>query len=305
MTAQRRFQPPGGGPPPPRFRRGELNTFQTPDAIGRVTSALHAVGSQVALVPTMGALHAGHRELLRRAKRLQGTVVAASIFVNPLQFGEGEDFEAYPRPLERDLAALGEIGAELAFVPKAEDLYAEGHTVTVHPGPLGDELEGAARPGHFAGMLTVVAKLFNIVRPDYAFFGEKDYQQLVLVKRMVRDLDMPTKVIGVPTVREPDGLALSSRNAYLSDEQRADAVTLSAALSAGAHAAPLGADAVLAAARETLAARPSVAVDYLELRGTDLGPAPVDGEARLLVAAKVGKTRLIDNVAVLLGSVAD
>ncbi|HVW44686.1 MAG TPA: pantoate--beta-alanine ligase [Amycolatopsis sp.] len=301
MTTQRRFQPPGGGPPPPQFRRGQLNTFQTPDTAGRVASALHAVGNQIALVPTMGALHAGHRELLRRAKRLQGAVVAASIFVNPLQFGEGEDFEAYPRPLERDLAALGEIGAELAFVPKTEDLYGEGHAVTVNPGPLGDQLEGTARPGHFAGMLTVVAKLFNILRPEYALFGEKDYQQLVLIKRMVADLNMPTKVIGVPTVREPDGLALSSRNVYLSDEQRADAVALSAALSAGAHAGPRGAEAVLGAARETLAARPSIAVDYLELRGTDLGPAPVDGEARLLVAAKVGKTRLIDNAAVLLG----
>ena len=289
----------------PKFHRGQLNTFQTPDTVSRVTSALHKVGSQIALVPTMGALHAGHRELIRRAKKLQGVVVGASIFVNPLQFGEGEDFEAYPRPLERDLEALAKIGAELAFVPKAEDLYGEGHTVTVHPGPLGDELEGAARPGHFAGVLTVVAKLFNIVRPDYAFFGEKDYQQLVLVKRMVRDLNMPTRVIGVPTVREPDGLALSSRNVYLSDEQRADAVVLSSALSAGAHAGARGAEAVLTAARETLAARPSVVVDYLELRGTDLGPAPVDGEARLLVAARVGKTRLIDNAAVVLGTAGD
>ncbi|NKQ58335.1 pantoate--beta-alanine ligase [Amycolatopsis sp. K13G38] len=286
----------------PKFTRGQLNTYQTPDDMTSVSAALHAVGRKVALVPTMGALHAGHLELLRRAKRLQGVVVGASIFVNPLQFGEGEDFEAYPRPLERDLDVLGEIGAELAFVPKAGDLYAEGHAVTVHPGPVGDELEGAARPGHFAGVLTVVAKLFNIVRPDYAFFGEKDYQQLVLVKRMVAELNIPTRVIGVPTVREADGLALSSRNVYLSDQQRADAVVLSAALAAGAHAGPRGAEAVLSAARETLAAQPAVAVDYLELRGTDLGPAPVDGEARLLVAARVGKTRLIDNVAVLLGT---
>ncbi|GAB3005896.1 pantoate--beta-alanine ligase [Amycolatopsis acidiphila] len=289
----------------PKFTRGQLNTFQTPDDVSRVTSALHTAGRKVALVPTMGALHAGHRELLRRAKRLPNTVVGASIFVNPLQFGEGEDFEAYPRPLDRDLEALTEAGAELAFVPKAEDLYAEGHAVTVHPGPLGDELEGAARPGHFAGVLTVVAKLFNILTPDYAFFGEKDYQQLVLIKRMTRDLNIPTRVIGVPTVRESDGLALSSRNVYLTEEQRADAVVLSAALAAGAHVGQEGADAVLAAARQTLAARPEVAVDYLELRGTDLGPAPVDGEARLLIAARVGRTRLIDNVSVLLGSARD
>jgi pantoate--beta-alanine ligase len=279
-----------------------------------VTRALHGVGRKVALVPTMGALHAGHRELLRRAKRIPNAVVAASIFVNPLQFGEGEDFEAYPRPLDADLAVLDEDGIELAFTPKVSDLYAEGAVVTVHPGPLGDELEGAARPGHFAGMLTVVAKLLNIVRPDYAFFGEKDYQQLVLIKRMVKDLNMDTHIIGVPTVRERDGLALSSRNVYLTPEQREDAVALSAALTAGAYfgreSAALtagayfgreGAEAVLDAARRTLDARPAVEVDYLELRGTDLGPAPVDGEARLLIAARVGSTRLIDNVPVQLG----
>ncbi|GLY68565.1 pantoate--beta-alanine ligase [Amycolatopsis taiwanensis] len=286
----------------PKFSRGRLNTFQTPEDVGRVTTALRLAGRKVALVPTMGALHAGHRELLRRAKRLPNTVVVASIFVNPLQFGEGEDFEAYPRPLERDLEKLAEAGVEMAFVPKVADLYPEDHVVTVHPGPLGDELEGAARPGHFTGVLTVVSKLFNIVRPDYAFFGEKDYQQLVLIRRMVRDLNMPTRVIGVPTVREPDGLALSSRNVYLTEPQRSDAVVLSAALTAGAHAGPRGARAVLAAARETLATHGDVAVDYLELRGTDLGPAPVDGEARLLVAARVGRTRLIDNAAVLLGA---
>ncbi|MFD4195744.1 pantoate--beta-alanine ligase [Amycolatopsis thermoflava] len=286
----------------PKFSRGQLNTYQTPGDVHRVTAALHSVGRKVALVPTMGALHAGHRELIRRAKRLPNTVVAVSIFVNPLQFGEGEDFDAYPRPLERDLEILAEDGVEIAFVPKVGDLYAEGHAVTLHPGPLGDELEGAHRPGHFGGVLTVVAKLFNIVTPDFAFFGEKDYQQLVLIKRMVRDLNLDVRVIGVPTVRESDGLALSSRNVYLSPEQREAAVVLSAALAAGGHSGPKGGDAVLAAARATLAARPEVDVDYLELRGTDLGPAPVDGEARLLIAARVGRTRLIDNVPVVLGA---
>ncbi|MFE0021881.1 pantoate--beta-alanine ligase [Amycolatopsis sp. NPDC059021] len=289
----------------PKFTRGRLNTFQPPEHVSQVTGALRAVGRKVSFVPTMGALHAGHRELLRRAKRIPNTVVAASIFVNPLQFGEGEDFDAYPRPLEDDLKTLEETGAEIAFVPKASDLYPEGATVTVHPGPLGDELEGASRPGHFAGVLTVVAKLFNLVRPDYAFFGEKDYQQLVLIKRMVADLNIPTRVIGVPTVRERDGLALSSRNVYLTPEQRADAVALSAALTAGAFVGREGAEAVLDAANRTLAARPAVDVDYLELRGTDLGPAPVDGEARLLIAARVGSTRLIDNVPVLLGKAAE
>ncbi|SDX11627.1 pantoate--beta-alanine ligase [Amycolatopsis xylanica] len=289
----------------PKFTRGTLNTYQPPEHVTQVTSALHGVSRKVALVPTMGALHAGHRELIRRAKRLPNTVVAASIFVNPLQFGEGEDFEAYPRPLEADLAVLAEDGVQIAFTPKASDMYGEDAAITMNPGPLGDELEGAVRPGHFGGMLTVVAKLFNIVRPDYAFFGEKDYQQLVLIKKMVRDLNFGTKVIGVPTVRERDGLALSSRNVYLSEKEREDAVVLSAALTAGAFFGRDGADAVFDAARRTLATRPDVVVDYLELRGTDLGPAPSDGEARLLIAARVGKTRLIDNVPVLLGAAAE
>ncbi|NIJ10100.1 pantoate--beta-alanine ligase [Saccharomonospora amisosensis] len=289
----------------PRFSRGELNTYRKPGEVRQVTAALRAVGRNVALVPTMGALHAGHRELLRRAKRLPNTVVAASIFVNPLQFGAGEDFEAYPRPLERDLEVLADAGVEIAFTPSEADLYEPEAAVTVQPGVLGTELEGQHRPGHFAGVLTVVAKLFNIVRPHYAFFGEKDYQQLVLIRRMVRDLNMETRVLGVPTVREPDGLALSSRNVYLRPSEREQAVALSAALTAGAHAGQRGAEAVLREARRTLAACPEVAVDYLELRGTDLGPAPVDGEARLLVAARVGTTRLIDNVGVSLGSAAE
>lgn len=289
----------------PKFTRGQLNTYRTPDAIGRVTTALRGVGRKVALVPTMGALHSGHQELLRRAKRLPNTVVAASVFVNPLQFDQTEDFDSYPRTVERDLEILAEAGAEIVFIPEAGDLYAPDATVTVNPGPLGDELEGASRPGHFAGVLTVVAKLCNIVRPHYVLFGEKDYQQLVLIRRMVRDLDMDVRVIGVPTVREPDGVALSSRNVHLMPEQREQAVALSAALTAGAHAGYHGGQAVLDAARRTLAARPEVDVDYLELRGTDLGPAPTEGEARLLVAARVGTTRLIDNVGILLGAAAD
>jgi pantoate--beta-alanine ligase len=289
----------------PKFTRGQVNVYRKPSDVHQVTTALRAVGRNVALVPTMGALHAGHQELLRRAKRLPNTVVAASIFVNPLQFGEGEDFDAYPRTLDADLKVLEEAGVEIAFTPEAEDLYAQDASVTVHPGPLGDELEGASRPGHFTGVLTVVAKLFNIVRPHYALFGEKDYQQLVLIKRMVRDLNLDVKVLGVTTVRESDGLALSSRNAYLSDKERELAAVLSAALVAGAHAGARGADAVLEAARSTLASRPEVEVDYLELRSTELGPPPTDGEGRLLVAARVGTTRLIDNVGVLLGAAAE
>lgn len=289
----------------PQFHKNELNTYQAPADMHRVTSALSAVGRKVALVPTMGALHAGHRELVRRARRIPNTVTAASIFVNPLQFGENEDFESYPRPIDDDLTELDMYGVELAFAPKAADLYAEGAAVTVHPGPLGDDLEGAARPGHFAGVLTVVAKLLNIVRPDYVFFGEKDYQQLVLVRQMVRDLNFDTHVIGVPTVRERDGLAVSSRNVHLDRTDRERAVALSAALTAGAHAGRSGGDAVVDATRQTLAAVPEVRPDYVELRGTDLGAAPVHGHARLLLAVRVGGTRLIDNVPVLLGDAAD
>jgi pantoate--beta-alanine ligase len=286
----------------PRFATGKLNVLSGLEDVARTTRALRATGRKIAFVPTMGALHDGHRELLNRARRIPNTVLVASIFVNPLQFGAGEDFERYPRPLDADLAVCAQERVELVFTPEKAALYPAGAQVTVHPGPLGDELEGAARPGHFAGVLTVVAKLFNIVRPDYALFGDKDFQQFTLIKKMVRDLDMEVSVIGVPTVREDDGLAMSSRNAYLDADQRAAAVTLSAALAAGAHVSAAGGQAVLDAARGVLDGTSEVKVDYLELRGLDLGPAPERGDARLLVAAKVGTTRLIDNVPVLLGT---
>jgi pantoate--beta-alanine ligase len=284
-----------------QFTRGQLHVHSGLDEVAKLTNALHAVGRRITFVPTMGALHAGHRELLRRARRIQNGVLVASIFVNPLQFGPNEDLSRYPRPLEADLEICAKERVEVVFTPAPEDMYPPGSQVTVHPGPLGDELEGASRPGHFAGVLTVVTKLFNIVRPDYAFFGEKDYQQLVLIKRMVRDLDLDVRVIGVPIVREPDGLALSSRNVYLDPDQRRAATTLSAALAAGAHAGTRGGQAVLDAAHAVLAGEPLVALDYLELRDPELGPAPERGEARLLVAAKLGRTRLIDNVPVLIG----
>jgi pantoate--beta-alanine ligase len=283
------------------FALGRLTVHTGAARLAAVTRTLRQAGRKVALVPTMGALHDGHRELIRRARRLPNTVVVVSIFVNPLQFGPGEDLDRYPRSLESDVDMCRSLGVELVFAPEAAELYPEPAQITVHPGPLGDELEGASRPGHFSGVLTVVAKLFHLVGPDRAFFGEKDYQQLVLVKRMVRDLNLPVSVIGVPTVREPDGLALSSRNVYLSESGRAAATSLSAALDAGAHAGVAGPDAVLDAARAVLAATPEIELDYLELRGTDLGPAPSAGLARLLVAGRVGTTRLIDNAPVLLG----
>jgi pantoate--beta-alanine ligase len=252
----------------------------------------------LALVPTMGALHAGHAELIRHATTL-ADAVAVSIFVNPLQFGPGEDLDRYPRTLDRDLALLDELGVGLVFAPGAAEMYPAGRpAVTVDPGPLGGLLEGASRPGHFAGVLTVVTKLLGLVRPDVAVFGEKDYQQLALIRRTVADLELGVQIAGAPTVRDPDGLALSSRNRYLAPAERQQALALSRALRAGAEEGPNGAGAVLKAATEQLH---GIDVDYLALRGVDLGPAPTTGPARLLVAARVGTTRLIDNTALTLG----
>jgi pantoate--beta-alanine ligase len=255
----------------------------------------------VALVPTMGALHEGHRALVRAARAQAGSVVV-SVFVNPTQFGPGEDFDRYPRTWDADLVALAEEGADLVFHPAVEEVYPpDALGVSVDPGPLGGVLEGAIRPGHFAGVLTVVAKLFGLVHPDLAFFGEKDYQQLTLIRAMARELALGVEVVGVPTVREEDGMALSSRNRYLDDDQRRAAAAISAALRAGAAAGPRGAPAVQAAAAAVLDAEPSLLQDYLELTDTDLGPAPSSGPARLLVAARAGSTRLLDNVHVDLG----
>ncbi|MBM7458421.1 pantoate--beta-alanine ligase [Rhodococcus coprophilus] len=283
------------------YVRGETTVHHEPAELRKVTRALRSVGRTVALVPTMGALHSGHLELVKQAK-LTGAVVVVSIFVNPLQFGPGEDLDAYPRTLDADLELLRDAGVELVFAPSAAAMYPNGPRTTIHPGPLGSELEGAVRPGHFAGMLTVVAKLLQIVAPNSAYFGEKDYQQLALIRQMVSDLNFDVRILGVPTVREADGLAMSSRNRYLSEAQREVATTLSAALVAGAHAAAGGPDAILAAARDVLASAPEIEVDYLEVRGADLGPAPERGDGRLLVAARLGTTRLIDNVGVAVGT---
>jgi pantoate--beta-alanine ligase len=275
----------------PQYSADRLTVQRDPTALRRVTRALRGSGRRVNLVPTMGALHEGHRELMRRARGIPGATTVVSIFVNPRQFGPHEDFGRYPRAFEADLEMCREEGVELVFAPDVDDMYPEGFATSIHPGPLGDELEGAVRPGHFVGVLTVVAKLFAIAVPDVAFFGEKDYQQLTLVRRMVRDLDIDVHVVGVPTVREDDGLAMSSRNAYLSADERAAAVALSASLSAGQYAGEQGAASVLTA-------EPRLQLDYLELRDEDLGPTPDIGPARLLVAARAGTTRLIDNAAV-------
>jgi pantoate--beta-alanine ligase len=268
----------------------ELSVVTTRADLGVARAAM---SGRVAVVMTMGALHEGHAALLRAA-RTEADHVVATIFVNPLQFGPNEDFTRYPRTVEADLDVLRAERADAVFIPSAEEIYPKTQPgVRVDPGPLATALEGAHRPGHFDGVLTVVLKLLNLTRADAAYFGEKDYQQLTLIRRMVRDLDVPVEIVGVPTVRESDGLALSSRNRYLTPELRQQALALSRALRAGADEGPNGAGAVLKAATEELR---GIDVDYLALRGVDLGPAPAAGPARLLVAARFGTTRLIDNV---------
>ena len=283
---------------PAQFSAGQLNIYPTPHAVAEVSRALRHTGRRVMLVPTMGALHEGHCALIRAAKRVPGAVVVVSIFVNPLQFGAGEDLDAYPRTLDADLELLRDEGVEIAFTPTASAMYPDGPRTTVHPGSLGVELEGVSRPTHFAGMLTVVLKLLQIVRPDRAFFGEKDYQQLVLIRQMVADLNVDVRIVGVPTVRESDGLAMSSRNRYLDPEQRELASALSSALLAGTYAASGGIAAVLDAARAVLEEVPSIDTEYLELRGPSLETAPMFGPVRLLVAARLGTTRLLDNIGI-------
>lgn len=278
------------------FTAGELNVYTRPAEIGDVTRALRHTGRRVMLVPTMGALHEGHLSLVRAAKRVPGSVVVVSIFVNPSQFGAGEDFDTYPQTLDQDLELLRSEGVEIVFTPNVAEIYPQGVRTTVVPGPAAAELEGACRPGHFVGVLTVVLKLLLIVGPDRAFFGEKDYQQLVLIRQMVADLNVPVVVVGVPTVREADGLAMSSRNRNLDTAERELAVTISAALTAGAHSGHRGGAAVIEAARSVLDAVPELAVNYLELRDPALGAAPDHGTARLLVAARLGNTRLLDNI---------
>nr|WP_075021066.1 pantoate--beta-alanine ligase [Actinomadura madurae] len=272
-----------------------------------LAEARSQAGGTLAFVPTMGALHEGHRSLIRQARGLADSV-AVSIFVNPLQFGPGEDFDRYPRTFATDVEACAAEGADLVFAPDRDVMYPDEPQVTVRSGPMGEVVEGAARPGHFDGMLTVVLKLLNLVRPDVAIFGEKDAQQLAMIRRMVADLDVPVRIVGGATVREPDGLALSSRNRYLSAAERRTALALSRALRAGADAAPAGPDAVLAAAGTVLdkagAADPPLDLDYLVLVDPSTF-APVasshTGPAVLAVAGRVGATHLIDNVSLHFG----
>ena len=251
-----------------------------------------------AVVMTMGALHEGHATLIREARALVGETgsVIVTDFVNPTQFGAGEDFERYPRSLEADVQLSGAAGADLVYAPTVAEIYGDTSFITIDPGPLGDILEGAARPGHFRGMLTVVAKLLHLTASDSALFGEKDYQQLVLITEMVRQLNFPTKVVAVETVREPDGLAMSSRNRYLSTQERALASVVPSALAQTVQMAnDQGAAAGVNAGLAVLAAIPGVAVDYLTVTDPMLGAAK-PGPGRALIAVRVGQTRLLDNL---------
>ena len=271
------------------------------DSLRNALAEFRTSGLKIGLVPTMGALHAGHMRLVEVAKE-QSDAVVASIFVNPTQFGEGEDLDAYPRQEAADAALLEAAGVKLLWAPAADQVYPPGYATNVSVSGISDGLCGAARPGHFDGVATVVAKLFNQVRPDAAFFGEKDYQQLAVIRWMALDLDFTHEIVGVPTVRDPDGLALSSRNAYLTAEERGNAVALPRAMQDAAKAIAAGkpAAAILTDAKARLLGSGFHKVDYLELRDADTLALLHDftKPARLLAAAHIGRTRLIDNIPV-------
>ncbi|WP_267435263.1 pantoate--beta-alanine ligase [Sphingomonas sp. GM_Shp_1] len=277
-----------------------MQVIRDREALVAALAAMRAEGARLALVPTMGALHAGHIALIEAAKR-PGTKVVASIFVNPKQFGAGEDLGRYPRREASDLRMLNEAGCDLVWMPSVEIMYPEGHATNIRVAGVSEGFDGESRPGHFDGVATVVAKLFNQVGPDAAYFGEKDFQQLAVIRRMVADLDFPIEVVGVPTQRDDDGLALSSRNIYLDEEERAKAVALPRALGVAARAIGRGEDVatVLADARATLTAA-GFEVDYVALADAEtLVPDPAaDRPRRLLAAARMGSARLIDNIAI-------
>lgn len=277
-----------------------MQTVRQIDDLRKALDAFRSEGARLAFVPTMGALHDGHMALVEAAKRA-GSRVIVSIFVNPIQFGPNEDLAKYPRREQADLRMLSNAGADLLWMPTPEIMYPHGFATSVRVSGVSEPLDGAHRPGHFDGVATVVSKLFHQVRPDVALFGEKDWQQLQVIRRMVADLDMPIEIQGVPTQREDDGLALSSRNAYLMPEDRARAVALPRALGAAAKTIGEGGDrdAALNQARDTLTAA-GFEVDYVALvDGESLGD-PIEGKSmRLLAAARIGGTRLIDNIPVL------
>jgi pantoate--beta-alanine ligase len=256
-------------------------------------------GERIAFVPTMGFLHEGHASLMREGRQ-RGDLLVVSIFVNPAQFGVGEDFESYPRDLERDSAIAAAAGVDLIFVPTAREMYPAGYQTWVDVERITLPLCGASRPGHFRGVTTVVTKLFNAVQPDVALFGKKDFQQLAVIRRMTADLNLPVEIVGMPIVREADGLAMSSRNAYLSAEERQSALCLGRAITGARERYRQGTDSVAdlrAGVLATIGAEPRAAVEYVEFRdGETLEEIPTAGDETLLaLAVRIGKTRLIDN----------
>lgn len=275
-----------------------MKIIHTKSEMQKIALTLKRGGQSIALVPTMGYLHAGHASLLHEGRR-QADVLSLSIFVNPIQFGQNEDLDSYPRDMERDCRIAAESGVDYIFAPTPGEMYPSGFQTQVVTGELSHPLCGASRPGHFNGVATVVAKLFNIVMPDVALFGRKDYQQLAIIRRMALDLDLPVRLIGMPIVREPDGLAMSSRNAYLSPEEREKALSLSRAIRRVRELYRAGEQTVeiLHHAAKTIIEPYATRIDYLEFRnGETLEPADkaVDGTL-LALAVKIGTTRLIDN----------
>ncbi|MGK2963654.1 MAG: pantoate--beta-alanine ligase [Gemmatimonadaceae bacterium] len=280
--------------------------MRTATAIAEIRAAVAEArqsGARIGFVPTMGALHQGHLSLVERSRR-ESDVTVMSIFVNPLQFAPGEDYSRYPRPVDQDDNLARDAGVDILFRPTAEDMYPGNRTITVTAGVLGADWEGASRPGHFDGVLTVVAKLLNIVLPDIAVFGRKDLQQAALVEALVRDLDMPVSIVLTPTIREPDGIAMSSRNRYLDSTERLHARSLSQALEASRSAysaGERGVAALEAAGRSVLDSEPGVKPDYFAIidPSTFTRRATADASSAAIVAARVGSTRLIDNISLV------
>jgi pantoate--beta-alanine ligase len=285
--------------PPSREGLTPMKIIQSVKEMHTLAAGFRADGKTIALVPTMGCLHDGHASLMREGRR-RSDLLVASIFVNPAQFGAGEDFDAYPRDLERDSGIAGEAGVDLIFAPRASDMYPVGYQTWVDVERLTLPLCGASRPGHFRGVTTVVCKLFNIVKPHLALFGKKDYQQLAVIRRMAADLNMAVDIVGMPIVREPDGLALSSRNAYLSETERTSALCLSRALNEARRLYRRGerdVGVLRGGVGAILAAEPGARSDYVDFRnGETLEEVELADERTLVaLAVKIGKTRLIDN----------
>lgn len=277
-----------------------MRLCKTIDEVRSLVSSVRSEGKTVGLVPTMGFLHQGHLSLVQEAKR-NCDIVVVSIFVNPTQFGPNEDFKTYPRDLQRDAGLVADLGVDAIFAPEASEMYPAGFSSSVEVAGVSEYLCGASRPGHFGGVATVVTKLFNIVRPDSAFFGQKDFQQVLVIKRLVRDLNLDIRIVDVPIVREADGLALSSRNVYLSPEQRKAALILSRSLNLAKEKVAKGERNIAhlkELVRNNIQSEPLANIDYVELRGIpDLQETEVlQGKALLALAVRFGKTRLIDNI---------